>query len=74
MSFNQDGTTACDHCGGSAGNGGVLDALVLADLNFDTGYGITYHLCRNPENSPMCCDLALSNIPGADAYSHIQPS
>lgn len=47
MTANADGTHTCDRCGGDCGNGGVFDALVVADLDADTGLVINFHFCRD---------------------------
>lgn len=40
------GKFKCDNCGGSAGNGGVQDCIIVSDLNSDSGAVINHHFCR----------------------------
>lgn len=64
MSLRPDGSYRCDRCGGSAGNGGVLDAATLVDIQFlDDGNAVprNLHLCR--ANDCAAAVVAKANFP-----------
>lgn len=69
----------CTLCGESVGGGGVLDALIVSDVDFDTGSMAEFRLCRVPgrfdSNQPTvsCADSLLALIPGAAGYAHRRP-
>lgn len=59
-----DGLTSCDRCGGTAGNGGVVDAVVLSDLDHATGGIVNLHFCRQPQGKDgrarTCADIVVT--------------
>lgn len=47
MTARSDGLHICDRCGSECGNGGVFDALVVADMKMDEGAQVVnLHFCR----------------------------
>lgn len=71
MSLRPDGTYRCDSCGIDVGNGGVLMAAVVSDLDPDVpGTVRVLHLCRAPrEGAPHgCAGNALSPAALADYH------
>lgn len=51
MSRRADGGFECDKCGEDVGNGGVLAALVVSDLDPDNpGMVRSLHFCRDRED------------------------
>ena len=71
MTLRADGTAVCDDCGGSAGNGGVTDALVVSDLDFGTGKIVNLHFCRIGVSGTSCAARRLSGVTAAN-YPHSQ--
>lgn len=50
MTMQSDGSFECDRCGADCGNGGVLDCVVVSDLDLDNpGHVANYHFCRDRE-------------------------
>ena len=51
MTMNPDGSAVCDRCGADCKGGGVIDAVVVGDLDPDQpGHVINYHFCRDRED------------------------
>lgn len=44
-----DGSHVCDKCGSDCGNGGVLDCLVVSDLDEENNTVRNLHFCRDRE-------------------------
>lgn len=64
MSRTPVGKHVCDKCGADCGNGGVLDALVVSDLDPDSGGVRNLHFCRTREENEKtvkgCAEKLLS--------------
>lgn len=48
MSLRPDGSYRCDRCGADVGNAGVTIALIVSDVDPDTGLVRVLHFCREP--------------------------
>jgi hypothetical protein len=64
MSLNANGTTSCDKCGADVGNGSLLEAAIVSDLERDAdnepipGRIRVLHLCRAQFNG--CANRVLT--------------
>lgn len=64
--MTEGGKFICDRCGEDCGNGGVIDSLVVSDIDPDNpGHVRNLHFCRARENDGKtvkgCDSKVLSN-------------
>lgn len=64
MTRLSDGSHVCDKCGADCGNGGVIDCVVVSDLDAENNTVRNLHFCRDREQDGKtiegCAEQVLS--------------
>lgn len=71
----KSGTHVCDRCAQGCGNGGVMECLVVSDLDPETGHVRNLHFCRDHEdkdgNKVKGCDSKVLSARNMQHYREV---